>query len=58
MPRAAVAWFGRQDGTDQIVPQSDDASRIEKACDQALLLVAGPLAFPIHADRTCRFHSW
>ncbi len=57
MPRAVVAWFGHQDGTDQIVPQSDDASRIETACDQALLLVAGPLALSIHADRTCRFHS-
>ena len=58
MPRAAVAWFGHQDGTDQIVPQSDDASRIGTVCDQALLLVAGRLASPSDADRTRRFHSW
>ena len=58
VPRVAVAWCGHQCGTDQIVPQSYDASRKGTACDPTLTLIAGQLAGQIYADRVGSFHSW
>ena len=58
VPRVAIAWCGHQCGTDQIVPQSYDASRKGTACDQSVTIITGQLAGPFYADRVGSFHSW